>query len=330
MRAAIGLFAAVAVFGASGAGYHLLKKIPIGGAGGWDYIAVDAEGRRVFVSHGMEVDVLDADSLAVAGKIDGLHGVHGIAIARDLGRGFISNGQSSTVTVFDLKTLEKIGGEVATGENPDAILYHKGTGQVFAFNGRSKSASVIDAKTAAVVGVIELGGKPEFSATDGTGAVYVNIEDTNELVRLDPAGRSVAARWPLKPCEEPSGLALDAKSKRLFVGCGNKMMAVVDAGNGNVITTVPIGGGVDATAFDPAAGLIFDSCGDGTTTVASASGPDAYQTETVKTQKGARTMAVDPKTHRLFLPIADFAPPAEGQRRPSIVPGSFAVLVYEQ
>ncbi|MDP8980547.1 MAG: YncE family protein [Acidobacteriota bacterium] len=330
MRLVLGLFMAAAAFGASSGTYHLLKKVPLGGEGGWDYVAVDAEARRVYISHAAEVDVLDADSLAVAGKIEGLHGVHGVALAPDLGRGFISNGGSSTVTVFDLKTLAKIGEESKTGKNPDAILYHAGTQQVFAFNGSGKSATVLNGKTGEVAGTIELGGKPEFAATDGTGSVYVNIEDTNEVVRLDPRKLKVEARWKLAPCDEPSGMAMDAKTHRLFVGCGNQMMAIVDSASGAMIKTLPIGKGVDATAFDAGTGLIFDSCGDGTTAIIGEVSANLFKpAEPLKTVPGARTMAVDPKTHRLFLPIADFEPAAQGQRR-KMKPGSFAVLVYEQ
>ena len=330
MRVAIGLFVAAALFGAPGTGYHFVKKVTIGGDGGWDYLTVDAGARRVYVSHATEVDILDADSLALTGKIEGLHGVHGIAIAADLGRGFVSNGGSSTMTIFDLKTLAKIGGEVPTGQGPDAILYHSGTQQVFAFNGRGKSATVINGKTGAVAGTIDVGGKPEFAATDGSGSVYVNIEDTNEVVRIDPKKRSVEARWKLTPCEEPSGMAMDAKHQRLFVGCSNSMTAVVDAGNGRVIATLPIGKGVDATAYDAGAGLVFNSCGDGNTSVTRQLGADDYKKEApVKTEVRARTMALDPKTHRLFLPTAEFEATAQGQR-PKMKPGSFAVLVYEQ
>ncbi|MDP8982343.1 MAG: YncE family protein [Acidobacteriota bacterium] len=330
MRVAILLFTMFgAALGAAGTGYHLVKKVPVGGEGGWDYLIVDPGARRVYVSHASEVDVLDADSLALVGKIEGLHGVHGIAIAADLGRGFVSNGGSSTMTIFDLKTLAKIGDEVATGQGPDAILYHSGTQQVFAFNGRGKSATVINGKTGAVAGTVSLGGTPEFAATDGSGAVYVNIEDTSEVLRIDPKKRSVETRWKLAPCEEPSGMAMDAKHQRLFVGCHNNMTAVVDAANGRVIATLPIGKGVDATAYDPGAGLVFNSCGDGNTSVTRQLGADDYKKEEpVKTAPRARTMALDPKTHRLFLPIAEFETAAPGQRA-KMKPGSFAVLVYE-
>src|ERR1700682_77904 len=330
MRLAIGIFIAVAAFGASSGTYHLLKKVPLGGEGGWDYLTVDGESRRVYISHAAEVDVLDADSLAAAGKIEGLHGVHGIAIARDLGRGFASNGGSSTVTVFDLKTLAKIGDEVKTGQNPDAILYHSGTQQVFAFNGRGKSATAINGKTGEVAGTIDLGGKPEFAATDGSGSVYVNIEDTSEVVRLDPRKLKVEARWKLAPCDEPSGMAMDPKTHRLFVGCGNQMMAIVDSASGAMIKTLPIGKGVDATAFDAGTGLIFDSCADGTVAVIGEVGANLFKpAEPLKTVAGARTLAVEPQTHRLFLPIAEYEPAVQGQRR-KVKAGSFAVLVYEQ
>jgi len=307
-------------------GYHVAKSIPIPGDTGWDYLAVDSANRRVYVSRGTHVVVLDADSQAIVGDIPDTQGVHGIAIAADLGRGFVSNGRANTVTIFDIKTLKTIA-TVNVGTNPDAIIYDAVTKRVFAFNGRSKDATVINATDGSVAGTIPLGGKPEFAAADGKGAVYVNIEDTSEVVHLDAKDLKVSHRWPLKPCDEPSGLAMDLKSRRIFSGCGNKMMAVVDADSGKVITTVPIGQGVDANAFDPETQLAFSSNGEGTLTVIHEDSPDKFTVvENVPTKRSARTMGIDLKTHNIFLPAADFDPPAAGEQRPKMKPGSFVLL----
>lgn len=307
-------------------GYHVAKSIPIPGDTGWDYLAVDSANRRVYVSRGTHVVVLDADSQAVVGDVPDTQGVHGIAIAADLGRGFVSNGRANTVTIFDIKTLKTIA-TVNVGTNPDAIIYDAVTKRVFAFNGRSKDASVINAADGSVAGTIPLAGKPEFAAADGKGSVYVNIEDTAELVHLDAKDLKVLHRWPVKPCDEPSGLAMDLQSRRIFSGCGNKMMTVVDADSGKLVTTVPIGQGVDANAFDPEAQLVFSSNGEGTLTVIHEDAPDKYTVvENVPTKRSARTMGLDLKTHNIFLPAADFDPPAAGEQRPKIKPGSFVLL----
>jgi len=316
----------------SAPGYHVTDTLKIGGDDGWDYLAFDPASRRLFVSHGTHVVVVDADTKATVGDIPDTPGVHGIAIATDLGRGFVSNGRGATATIFDLKTLAKIG-EVKTGENPDAILYDRASGRVFTFNGRSGDATAFDAAKGTVAGTIALGGKPEFAVADGKGRAYVNIEDKSEIVALDTKDLQVKSRWPLKPCEEPSGLAFDTGHGRLFAVCGNKLMAVVDAASGRLVTTLPIGGGVDAAAYDPDLGLVFASNGEGTMTVVHEDSPDSFRVvESVPTQVGARTLALDPKTHRLFLSAARFgprpAPTAEVPRpRPSLVPGSFVVLV---
>jgi outer membrane protein assembly factor BamB len=318
---------------AAAPGYHLLKTVPIPGDGGWDYVTVDAAARRVYVSHGTEVAVLDADSCEVTGKIPNLKGVHGIAVAPEFGRGFISNGRGNNVTIFDLRTLKTLG-TVPTGQNPDAIIYDTVTRQVFAFNGRSKSATVIGAKEGNVAGTIELGGKPEFAAADGKGAVFVNLEDKDDLVKIDARKLKVLVRWPIAPGKAPSSLAIDRKNRRLFVGCRNKRVVVLDADSGKVVDTQPIGAGVDASAFDAEARLVFCSNGDGTITVLHQDGPDKYRVvETIETPRGSRTMALDPTTHKLFIPAAKFqraAGPARGRRRgrPAMVKGSFSVLVY--
>src|SRR5579863_7747670 len=246
--------------------YKITKKIPIPGQGSWDYLTVDEAARRLYVSHGTQVEVLDVDSGAIVGKIANTPGVHGIAIAPELGRGFVSNGQSSTVTIFDLKTLNTIS-EVATGKKPDAIIYDPATSRVFAFNGGSDSATVIEAKDGKVAGTIDLGGGPEFAAADGKGFVFDNLEDENLVLKINSRELKVEQRWPTAPCASPSSMAMDRANRRLFVGCRSKVMAVLDADTGKVVTTLPIGDHVDATAFDPETRLIFNSNGEGTVTV---------------------------------------------------------------
>jgi len=281
--------------------YSVIKKIPIPGEGSWDYLTVDEGARRLYVSHGTQVEVLDVDSGSIVGSIPKTPGVHGIAIAADLGRGFVSNGKASTVTIFDLKTLKPIA-DVATGQKPDAIIFDPATARVFAFNGGGNSATAIDAATGKVVGTVDLGGGPEFAAADGNGFVYDNLEDESLVLKIDSRKLAVEQRWPTAPCASPSSMAMDRTNRRLFVGCRSKVMAVMNADTGKVITTVPIGDHVDATAFDPATKLIFNSNGEGTITVIRQDSPDKYSVvETVKTLPRAKTMALDPKTHRLFL-----------------------------
>jgi DNA-binding beta-propeller fold protein YncE len=323
----LSVLAAATAGAADPAGYRLLKTVPVPGDGGWDYVTVDEMGRRVYVSHGTQVDVLDADTGELKGKISDTKGVHGIAVAPELGRGFTSNGQADNVTIFDLKTLKTLG-EVKTGKNPDSIIFDPDTKRVFAFNGRGKSATVIDAAKGEVAGTIELGGQPEFAVADGTGVAFVNLEDKNELLKLDARNMKVLERWPLAPGATPTGLAMDRKNRRLFVGCRNKMLAVVNADNGKVIITLPIGDRVDAAAFDAETGLIFASCGDGTVSVVHQDGPDKYTAmETIKTRLGSKTMALDPKTHNLFIPAAEFKE-VTGRPRPVMTPGTFVVLIY--
>jgi len=306
--------------------YRITQTIAVGGDEGWDYLTVDSNLRRVYVSHGSHVAVLDADSNSVVGDIPDTQGVHGIAIAPDAGRGFTSNGRANTVTIFDRKTL-KILGTVKTGTNPDAIIYDPATKRIFTMNGRSQDATAISAADGSIVGTIVLGGKPEFAVADGKGTVFVNIEDKSELVQFDAEKLNVLHRWPLAPCEEPSGLAADWKSHRLFAGCGNKLMAVVNTDSGKVIATVPIGEGVDANAFDPETKLAFASTGDGNLTIVHEDSPDQYSgVGIIPTKRSARTMGLDLKTHAIFLSAADFDPPAPGERRGKIKPGSFVVL----
>jgi DNA-binding beta-propeller fold protein YncE len=324
--------AAVAV-AAAGPGYHVIKTYKVGGEGGWDYLTVDASARRFYISRGTHVIVLDADSGKNVGDIPDTPGVHGIALAPELGKGFVSNGREGTVTIFDMSTLATIGGKVKVGENPDAILYEPATRRVFTFNGRSHDSTAIDAATGKVLGTIELDGKPEFAASDAKGEVFVNIEDKSELTVIDPNKLEVKAKWPLAPCTEPSGLAMDRKNRRLFVGCDNKMMAVVDADSGKVLATPAIGEGVDATAYDDEAGLAFASCGEGVLTVVKEDSPQKFSVvENVKTEPGARTMALDTKTHNVFTVTAKFGPPPAATAdnphpRRTILPDTFEVLV---
>jgi YVTN family beta-propeller protein len=290
---------------AQSGGYSVIKKIPIAGNGSWDYLSVDEAARRLYVSHGTQVEVVDIDSLAVVGSIPNTPGVHGIAIAPELGRGFVSNGKANTVTIFDLKTLKAIA-DVPTGEKPDGIIYDPATSRVFAFNGGGNSATAIDAATGKVAGTVDLGGGPEFAAADGKGWVFNNLEDESLLLKINSRELKVEQRWPTAPCSSPSSMAMDRANRRLFLGCRSKVMAVVDADSGKVITTLPIGDHVDATAFDNEIKLIFNSNGEGTITVIHQDSPDKYTVvETVKTLPRAKTMALDPKTHRLFLSTAE-------------------------
>jgi len=331
--AAAAIFLAVALSHAAtpapaGSGYHVIKTLPIGGEGGWDYVYVDSDARRVYVSRGTHTMVVDADSYAVVGDIPDTQGVHGVAVASDLGRGFTSNGRSNDVTVFDLKTLKSVGANVKTDANPDAILYEPVTKRVFTFNGRGKNATAINAADGAVLGNIDLRGKPEFAAADGKGTIYVNNEDSSELHHLDASTLKELHHWPLAPCKSPSGLAMDVKNRRLFAVCDEKVMAVVNADTGKVVATPAICEGPDAAAFDPSSGYAFASCGDGNLTVIHEDSPDKFTVvENVPTKRSARTMGLDLKTHNIFLPAADFDPPAPGERRGKMKAGSFVLVV---
>lgn len=305
LATALFLGCALSTAPAQSGGYSVIKKIPIAGNGSWDYLSVDEAARRLYVSHGTQVEVVDIDSLAVVGSIPNTPGVHGIAIAPELGRGFVSNGKANTVTIFDLKTLKAIA-DVPTGEKPDGIIYDPATSRVFAFNGGGNSATAIDAATGKVAGTVDLGGGPEFAAADGKGWVFNNLEDESLLLKINSRELKVEQRWPTAPCSSPSSMAMDRANRRLFLGCRSKVMAVVDADSGKVITTLPIGDHVDATAFDNEIKLIFNSNGEGTITVIHQDSPDKYTVvETVKTLPRAKTMALDPKTHRLFLSTAE-------------------------
>jgi YVTN family beta-propeller protein len=317
---------------AAAPGYHVIKTYKLGGDGGWDYLTFDPASNRLYISRSTHVIVIDADSGQPVGDIPDTPGVHGIALAPEFGRGFVSNGREGTVSVFDLKSL-KVLNKIKVGENPDAILYDPASKRVFAFNGRSDDVTAIDAAKGEVVGTIKVDGKPEFAVSDEKGEIFVNIEDKSEVMALDPDKLEVKSRWPLAPCEEPSGLAMDRKHRRLFSGCDNKVMAVVDADSGKLVSTLPIGGGVDANGFDAETGLAFASCGEGVLTVVHEDSPDKFSAaESVPTKRGARTMALDPVKHRVFLVSAEFGPApaptaAQPHPRPTILPDSFVVLV---
>jgi YVTN family beta-propeller protein len=319
---------------AQAADYALKQKFAIAGDGGWDYLTYDAASNRLFVSRATRVQVIDPDHGTVLNEIPDTPGVHGIALAEELNKGFVSNGRDNSVTVFDLKTLKTVGKVALTNaENPDFILYDAFSRRVFVFNGRSSNASVIDAATARLVATIPLHGKPEAAVTDGAGKVFVNIENRNEITAIDARELKAAVSWPVAGCDEPAGLAMDTSSRRLFAGCHNKVMAVVNADNGKLVASLPIGEGVDANVFDPEAKLALSSQGDGTLTVVREETPDRYAvTQNVATQRGARTMALNPKSHDVYLVSADFeeVAAAEGRERPrrTIKPGTFTLLVF--
>jgi DNA-binding beta-propeller fold protein YncE len=314
--------------------YHLLREIPVGGEGGWDYLSVDAAGRRLYVSHGTKVVVIDIDKDAVVGEIADTPGVHGLAVASELKRGFTSNGRENKAGIVDLETLKTLA-QVDTGQNPDGMLFEPGQQEVYMFNGRGRSATVFEAASGKVVATIPLSGKPEFAAADPqAGRVYNNIEDKNEVAVIDTKTHQVVATWPIAPGEEASGMAIDLAHHRLFLGCGNKLMVMMDSTTGKVVASVPIGEGVDANAFDPGTQLAFSSCGSGTVTIAKEEAPDKLTVvQTLTTELRARTMTLDPKTHKIYLASAKFEAqpePVAGapRQRPKIVSGSFKVLVY--
>ncbi len=314
-------------------GYHFLKKFVLGGEGRWDYITSDSDAHRLYISRSTHVMVVDSESGAIVGDIPNTLGVHGVALAPEFGKGFTSNGRDASVTIFDLKTL-KIIGQVKVGQNPDAIVYDEPSKRIFTFNGTSKDATAVDAKTGAVAGTLALGGRPESGVADGRGKIFVNIEDRGQVIEFDSRKLVINATWPLAPGEEPTGISMDRKHRRLFVGCANKLLAVMNADNGKLVMTLPIGAGVDATAFDPKTQLAFSSNGEGTLTIIHEDTPGKFSVvENVATQRGARTMALDPKTHKVFLITAEFgpspAPTTEQPRpRPTVVPGSFTLLVF--
>jgi YVTN family beta-propeller protein len=312
--------------------YKVIGQMPIAGDFGWDYVFVDSSNRQAYVAHSTQVDVIDLNSEKAIAKITGMKRVHGIATVDSLNRGFITDGGDNVVVIFDLKTNEVLQ-KVKAGTGPDGIVYDAPTNRVLAFNGRSGDVTAIDAKTGAIAGTVDLGGKPEFPVSDGKSFVYDNIEDKSEIVKLDPKNLKVVARWPLKGCEEPSGLAIDVNAHRLFSVCDNKTMAVVDYDSGKVVATVPIGDGPDAAGYDPDKKLAFSSNGEGTLTVVKQESADKYSVlSTVTTGKSARTMAIDPKTHKIYLPAAQFGPapaptPDNPRGRPPVLPGSFHLVI---
>jgi YVTN family beta-propeller protein len=317
----------------AGDAYKLLNEIPIGGEGGWDILTVDSAARRLYVSHATKVVVVDLEKNAVAGEIADTPGVHGLIPVPELQRGFTTNGKEDKTSVVDLTTLKTIS-KIETGKNPDAFAYDAKRGEVYIFNHSGSSATVIDAKSAKSVATIQLGGAPEFGVSDDdAGRVYVNLEDKSEMAVIDATKHEVVAHWPLAPGTEPTGIALDAAHHRLFATCHNKMMEMVDTTTGKVVASVPIGAGVDGCAFDDATHLAFASCGEGTTTIAKEDGDKLTTVQTLMTERSARTMALDPKTHRIYLPSAQFEPPATpspgtSPARPKMVPNTMKLLVY--
>jgi YVTN family beta-propeller protein len=324
---------------AATAGYHLLNKYPFGAAEGstreyFDYITVDCSARRVYLSHGTEIKVIDADNGTLIGNITGLKQDHGVAVASEFGRGFITDGGQGKVIFFDLKTL-KVTGEVNADNDADSVVYDPVSKRVFAMNGDPNSCTVIDAKSGSVVGTIELGGAPEFAVADGKGTVYVNLEDKDEVVAIDSGTLTIKSRWPVAPAGRPTALAMDIQHRRLFsAGRNPQNLVVMDADSGKIIQSFPISAGVDAAAYEPETGLLFASTREGMIHVLHEDSPDKFsEVETVKTEFGAKTMGLDTKTHNLFLDTADFAPPATptaDRPRPqrTAVPGTFRVLVY--
>ncbi len=309
--------------------FRVLSRLSLPGDVGWDYLSFDAQRRHLFVSHSDRVLVIDVDAHKQVGSIPDTEGVHGIAIAPKLNRGFTSNGKNASVTVFDLDSLKVVATIHGTGEKPDAILFDSASGHVLTFNGKSHSTSVIDPKTNAVIDTIALPGRPEFAVSDGNGHIYVNIEDTSKLVQIDARQNKVMHVWPLAPCESPSGLAIDTSHHRLFSVCDNRVMAVTDADDGHHVATVPIGDGPDAVAFDAAQSMIYSSNGEsGTITAVHESDPDHYSVvATIPTQVSARTLALDPKLHRLYLSAARLGVAKKAGERAPIKPGSFSMLV---
>lgn len=314
--------------------YQFVKEIPIGGEGGWDILTVDSTANRLYLSHATKVVVVDLAKGAVVGEISDTPGVHAFVAVSEFQRGFSSNGKEAKSSVVELKTLQTVS-KIDTGASPDAIVYEPNHREVYIFNHTGNSCTVIDAKSASVVTTIQLAGSPEFAAVDeAVGRIYCNIEDKSEVAVIDTSKHEVVARWPLAPGEEPSGIALDARHHRLFSGCHNKMMVMVDTESGKVVGNVPIGAGVDGCAFDDSTQLAFASCGDGTTTIAKEGAVNKLAVvQVLKTQRGARTIALDPTTHRIYLPTAQFAPapspsPGASPARPSIVPNTLKLLVY--
>jgi DNA-binding beta-propeller fold protein YncE len=310
--------------------YHFIKDISIGGDGGWDYLSVDSAAHRLYVSHENQVVVIDLVNDQVVGEITNTPGVHGIAIAPELGLGVTSNGRENKAGIVDLKALQTLS-KVDTAKGPDGMLYNPAQKEAYLFCGRAQAATVVDVKGQKVVATIPLDGRPEFATVDAkAGRIYDNLEDKSEVAVINSVLHTVVTNWPIAPGEENSGMAIDLPHHRLFIGCGgSKTMVMMDSTDGRVITSVPIGQGVDANAFDPGTQLAFASCGDGTTTIAHEDTPDKLTVvQTLATERSARTLSLDPATHKIYLASAKFEAPATGQRRGKIIPGSFKILVY--
>jgi hypothetical protein len=317
------------------ASYHIARDFKLGGDGRWDYVTVDSVDHRLFIARQTRVMVVDPESGKLLGEIPGLNGAHGVALVYSTGHGFATSGRDSSVTMFDLTTLRVLR-RTKAADDADAVLYDPASRRVFTFNGDAHSASAIDPVSGQLVGSVPLGGKPEFGVTTGQGRLYVNLEDKAEIVEIDPAAMRVRRRWSLAPCEEPTGLAIDRVHHLLFSGCHNRIMAISDAAAGKLVAQVPIGGGVDAGAFDASSQLAFASNGDGTLTVVHEDSPTSFHVvATVATRPGARTMALDERTHRIYTVTSAFGPtpaptPSEPHPRPSLVPGTFSLLVLER
>jgi DNA-binding beta-propeller fold protein YncE len=307
--------------------YVLDKTISLTGDGGYDYLTLDKANHRLYVSHGSMVNVIDIETEQQVGVIADMKGVHGIAIANKSNRGFISDGKANAVVAFDLKTLKIIATIPVDAKGPDGIIYDPYSDRVFCFNGDSKNSSVVDPNTLKQIGTVDLGGAPEFAVADGKGKIFNNLEDKSSLNVIDSKTLKVVKNYSLAPCGGPTGIAMDHANHRLFTACReNKGMSVVDENSGKVITTLPIGAGVDAVAYDPETKLIFCSCGDGTTTIIKQESADKYSVvQTLKTPNRAKTLALDTKTHKIYLSVVDF----EGTTRKA-VPNSFKVLIYKQ
>jgi DNA-binding beta-propeller fold protein YncE len=318
------------LYAATAAGYHLLAHRILGGEDFWDYLAIDQQARRLYISRWSHVMVVDADSFQSVGDIPGIQGVHGIAIAPEFGKGFITEDEANRITIFDLRTLKKTA-TAKTGNSPDGMIYDSASKRVFVFSGDGK-VTAVNAKTGEVVGSATLGGSPEFAASDGRGHIYNNLEDKSEVVQIDSRNLRILNRWSLAPGKSPSGMAIDAVHHRLFVGCRNRKLVVMDSDTGKVVTTVPIGDGVDANRFDPATNLVFSSNGVGTLTVVHEDSENTYSlVASIPTQRGARTMELDPSTHRVYLVTAQLGPqPKQPHTPPPMVPGTFELLVYGQ
>jgi YVTN family beta-propeller protein len=328
-------FSLIPLLASAQSGYHLIKKYPLTGDGGWDYVAYDNHAKRVYISHATHVLVFDADEEKIIGDILNTEGVHGIAFAQESGHGFTSNGKSNSVLMFDLKSLDTLK-RITVGTKPDAIIYEPFSKSIIVCNGGSNNASVIDAKTGEVKHTVALGGAPEFAISDGKGHLYINLEDKNEVTDIDANKFKVLHHWKLSPGDGPTGIAMDKKTRRLFIGCANELMIIVNADNGKIVTKLPIGKRVDAVVFDPDKNLAISSNGEGTMTVVHETSPDKFEVrETVKTQPGAKTEALDPDSHCIYLITSDFGPVPEATKehphpRGAIIPNTFTLLKFGQ